>query len=261
MTANILVVDDEKAARKSLADILRLEGYDVTAVEDGPSALELLGEQEFDLILLDIRMPGMDGIDVMQRAVEISPDMQIIMLTAHGSMESAIDALRYGAHDYLIKPSSPQEILSSVAGAMARQAEAQRKRLLLGQLETSLQQLKDVEGVPQANVAGQRVIALPDGVMVDLARREIWRGNERVTLTPTEGKLLKVLLENRGRVMTHRDLVFLVQGYEITDWEAPEVLRPLVSRLRRKLSEFPDGEKWISNVRGTGYVFDIEENA
>lgn len=261
MTANILVVDDEKAARKSLADILRLEGYDVTAVEDGPNALKLLEDQAFDLMLLDIKMPGMDGIEVMQKSLEISSDMQIIMLTAHGSMESAIEALRYGAHDYLIKPSSPQEILSSVVGAMARHAEAQRKRLLLGQMETSLQQLKDVEGVSQTNVAGQRVIALPDGVMVDLARREIWRGNDRVTLTPTEGKLLKVLLENKGRVMTHRDLVFLVQGYEITDWEAPEVLRPLVSRLRRKLSTFPDGEKWIANVRGTGYVFDVEKNA
>ncbi len=259
--ANILVVDDERAARKSLAEILRLEGYEVTAVEDGENALKLLDDLAFDLMLLDIRMPGLDGIEVMQKAAEILPEMQIIMLTAHGSMDSAIEALRYGAHDYLIKPSSHQEILSSVAGAMARQAESQRKRLLLGQLETSLQQLKDVEGVSQAIVAGQRVIALPDGVMVDLARREIWRGNDRVTLTPTEGKLLKVLIENKGRVMTHRDLVFLVQGYEITDWEAPEVLRPLVSRLRRKLSRFPDGEKWIANVRGTGYVFDVEDNA
>lgn len=260
MTVKILVVDDEKAARKSLADILRLEGYDVAAAEDGPSALEMFKEQDVDLLLLDIRMPGMDGIQVMQQVAEISPDTQIIMLTAHGSMESAIESLRYGAHDYLIKPSSPQEILSSVAGALARHAEAQRKKILLGQMETSLQQLKDAEGVAQSSTAGQRVISLPDGVMVDLARREIWRGNDRVTLTPTEGKLLRVLLENKGRVMTHRDLVFLVQGYEITDWEAPEVLRPLVSRLRRKLSAFPDGDKWIANVRGTGYVFDIVEN-
>lgn len=261
MTVKILVVDDEKAARKSLADILRLEGYDVSAVEDGSTALETFKEQSIDLVLLDIRMPGMDGIEVMQQVTEISPDTQIIMLTAHGSMESAIDSLRYGAHDYLIKPSSPQEILSSVAGALARHAEAQRKRILLGQMETSLQQLKDAEGVAkQANSAGQRVISLHDGVMVDLARREIWRGNDRVTLTPTEGKLLRVLLENKGRVMSHRDLVFLVQGYEITDWEAPEVLRPLVSRLRRKLSTFPDGDKWIANVRGTGYVFDIVES-
>jgi len=259
MKAKILVVDDEKVARKSLADILRLEGYEVTEVETGAKALETLEGEDIDLILLDIRMPGMDGIEVMQKASELSPDTEIIMLTAHGSMESAVESLRFGAHDYLIKPSSPQEILSSVAGALARHAEAQRKRLLLGQMETSLQQLKDAEGVSQSNVAGQRVISLPDGVMVDLARREVWRGNDRVMLTPTEGKLLKVLLENKGRVMTHKDLVFLVQGYEITDWEAPEVLRPLVSRLRRKLSKFPDGEKWIVNVRGTGYVFDVEE--
>jgi DNA-binding response OmpR family regulator len=261
MTIKILVVDDEKAARKSLADILRLEGYEVAVAEDGASALKMLEEQSYDLMLLDIRMPGIDGIEVMQKATEFSPDTQIILLTAHGSMESAIESLRYGAHDYLIKPSSPQEILSSVAGALARHAETQHKRLLLGQLETSLQQLKDVEGLAQANIVGQRVITLPDGVMVDLARREIWRGNERVTLTPTEGKLLKVLLENKGRVMSHRDLVFLVQGYEITDWEAPEVLRPLVSRLRRKLSTFPKGENWIVNVRGTGYVFDLGEQA
>ena len=259
MTSKILVVDDEKTARISLAEILRLEGYDVLAVDDGESALSILNEQNFDLMLLDIRMPGMDGIEVMQKAAEMSPDTQIIMLTAHGSMESVIESLRYGAHDYLLKPSSPQEILSSVAGALARHADAQRKRLLLGQMETSLQQLKDAEGVEQSSIAGQRVISLPDGVMVDLARREIWRGTERVALTPTEGKLLRVLLENKGRVMTHRDLVFLVQGYEITDWEAPEVLRPLVSRLRRKLSTFPDGDKWIANVRGTGYVFDLVE--
>jgi DNA-binding response OmpR family regulator len=261
MTGNILVVDDEKAARKSLAGILQLEGYEVVSAKDGSSALEYLDEYEIDLMLLDIRMPGIDGIEVLQQAAEISPETQIILLTAHGSMESAIESLRYGAHDYLIKPSTPQEILSSVAGALARHAEAQRKRILLGQMETSLQQLKDAEGVMKSSVAGQRVIALSDGVMVDLARREIWRGNERVTLTPTEGKLLSVLLENKGRVMTHRDLVFLVQGYEITEWEAPEVLRPLVSRLRRKLSAFPDGDKWIANVRGTGYVFDVVEKS
>ena len=259
MNIKILVVDDERTARKSLAEILRLEGYEVETAADGPAALVLLSEQDFDLMLLDIKMPGMGGVAVMQRATEISPDTQIILLTAHGSMESAIDALRYGAHDYLLKPSSPQAILSSVASALARHAETQHKRLLISQLENSLQQLKNVEGVSQANLVGQRVVNLPDGVMVDLARRKIWRGNERVTLTPTEGKLLKVLFENKGRVMSHKDLVFLVQGYDIAEWEAPEVLRPLISRLRRKLSTFPNGENWIVNVRGTGYVFDVDE--
>jgi DNA-binding response OmpR family regulator len=103
-----------------------------------------------------------------------------------------------------------------------------------------------------------QVVTLEEGITTDLNRREIWRGNQRVSLTPTEGKLMKVLIENRGRVLLHRELVLLVQGYETTDWEAPEVLRPLVSRLRRKLSIFPKGDKWIVNVRGTGYVFDPE---
>jgi two-component system KDP operon response regulator KdpE len=98
-------------------------------------------------------------------------------------------------------------------------------------------------------------------VLIDLARREVWRGNLRVGLTPTEGKLMKILLENRGRVIPHRDLVFMLHGYESTEWEAPEVLRPLISRLRRKLSVFPNGENWISNVRGTGYVFDRKKEA
>lgn len=259
MKAKILVVDDEKTARISLADILRLEGFEVEAVESGERAVASFSKTDFDLVLLDIRMPGMDGISVLKKIAEISPDTQVILLTAHGSMESAIDALRFGAHDYLIKPSSPQEILSSVSRALARRIETQQKRMILGQLESSIQQLKDVEGINQPTDVRQPVVSLPDGVMVDLARREIWRGNDRVALTPTEGKLLRVLMENRGRVMSHRELVFQVQGYDVTDWEAPEVLRPLVSRLRRKLAEFPGGDDWISNVRGTGYIFEIED--
>ncbi len=257
MKANILVVDDEKTARISLADILKREGYNVTDAASGQAALDALREAEFDLMLLDIKMPGMDGIEVMRTASEIAPNTLIILLTAHGSMESAIEALRQGAHDYLIKPSSPQEILSSVAAGLSRLTEAQHKRLLLNQLEASLQQLRDVEGVTQSSVSGRQIVTFPNGIMLDLTRREIWRGSDKVSLTPTEGKLLKVLIENQGRVMTHSELVFMVQGYEITDWEAPEVLRPLISRLRRKLATFPEGSDWITNVRGTGYVFDI----
>jgi DNA-binding response OmpR family regulator len=97
---------------------------------------------------------------------------------------------------------------------------------------------------------------LPRGITVDLERREMWRGSERAQLTPTESKLLSIFLENRGRVMTHQEIVFLVQGVEIHEWEAPEVLRPMISRLRKKLALFPGVEKWVKNVRGTGYLFD-----
>jgi DNA-binding response OmpR family regulator len=257
MKAKILVVDDEPTVRESLDEILRLEGYNVVSVENGELAVRTLQSESFDLILLDLKMPGMDGIDVMRLATKISPDTKIILLTGHGSMESAVEALRHSAHDYLIKPVPTRDLLISVGRAIAQRTELQKKRMLLEQLDVSLQRLKDAERVHSANLDDQQFISLGEGTMVDLARREIWRGEQRVTLTPTEGKLLQILLENRGRVLAHRDLVLMVQGYETTEWEAPEVLRPLISRLRRKLSEIPNGENWIANVRGTGYVFEL----
>lgn len=258
MKAKILVVDDEALVRQSLEDILSLEGYETSSVATGNEALEQLQTETYDLILLDLRMPGIDGIEVLEESARIAPDTKVILLTGHGSLESAIKALRQGAHDYLLKPIPSHDLLTSVASALKLRAEQQKKRLLLEQLETSIQRLKGVEGIETQPIHDQQVVAIEGGVTVDLSRREIWRGNQRVSLTPTEGKLMKVLLENRGRVLAHRELVLLVQGYETTDWEAPEVLRPLISRLRRKLSAFPNGEKWIANVRGTGYVFDWE---
>lgn len=260
MKGKILVVDDESTARRSWADILRLEGYLVSTAASGEAAVAAMQKESYDVMLLDLKMPGMSGLEVLRTAHKISSETLIIVLTAHGSLDSAIEALRQGAHDYLIKPASPDQVLGSVAGALARRAESQHKKMLLGQLEASLQQLKNVEGVSEVDQTGPQLVSLGEGVMMDLARREIWRGGDKVVLTPTEGKLMKVLWENRGRVMSHKELVFLVQGYETSDWEAPEVLRPLVSRLRRKLIIFPNGKAWIMNVRGTGYVFEgVEE--
>jgi DNA-binding response OmpR family regulator len=258
MKATILLVDDEEAIRQSVGEILRLEGYEVVPVATGEDALEIISKRSFDLALLDLKMPGIDGIEVLHGINRISPDTKVILLTAHGSMESAIEALRQGAQDYLLKPSPSRAILSSIAKALARRSEQQQRRLLMDQIDVSIKRLKDVEGLETGSSEDSGVIILEDGVMVDFERREIWRGNQRVSLTPTEGKLMKVLLENRGRVLTHRELVFLVQGYETNDWEAPEVLRPLISRLRRKMEVFPNGGDWIVNVRGTGYVLEIK---
>ena len=260
MKGHILVVDDEPNERITLAEILRLEQYEVSVAESGEIGLEYLEKGPFDVMLLDIKMPGIDGVEVLKRTARHNPECKVILMTGHGSMDSAIEAVRQGAHDYLLKPASPGEILSSVSRAMTERIDSDRRRRVIEQMEASLKQLKDVEGIEKDSPAISPVVTLGDGILVDLERREIWQGDTKVIFTPTEGKLMKVLLENRGRVLSHKELVLLVQGYNTTDWEAPEILRPLVSRLRRKLSKVPNGRNWISNVRGTGYVFDGGES-
>jgi len=238
MKTNILVVDDEPVARQSLSDILRLEGYNVNAVANGEQAVEHVRNHSVDLMVLDLKMPGMNGLDVVQVVNQISPDTEIILLTAFGSMESALEALRQRVHDYLLKPASPNQILESVKRGLERR-------------ETRLKQKenKDME---------LAVFTTSDGTEVDLMRRMVTRGDQMESLTPAEGHLLKVFLENTGKVYSHRELVLLVQGYDVSQREAQEILRPLVSRLRHKLEPFPTLFERIVSVRGTGYVFEPE---
>ena len=257
MKGRILIVDDERTMRKSLEEILNLEGYQVSSVGDGKSAIETLETGSFDLMLLDLKMPGVDGMEVLKFASEHAPKCKVVMLTAHGSLESAIEALRQGAHDYILKPAKPEELIASVAAGISDKQDSERKQLLLAQMEVSIQELRDSESGAEPVEISRTVLVVGNNVQIDLERREIWTSEEdKVQLTPTEGKLMQILLENRGRVLSHKDLVFLVQGYQTTDWEAPEIMRPLVSRLRRKLAFFEGGDDWIVNVRGTGYVFD-----
>lgn len=256
MIAKILIIDDEEVTRRSLAEILKLEGYSIETRPNGEQGLEALEEEDFDLLLLDLKMPGMNGLEVLEKVPSIAPDTRVIMLTAHGSLDSAIQAIRQGAHDYILKPAEPEEILASVSKAVGLRSESDRKRQLLEQMESSLRELKDAEGVETEPEVSRNLYTVENNVKIDLERREIWKNDQHVALTPTEGKLMKIMLANRGKVLTHKELVLLVQGYQTTDWEAPEIMRPLVSRLRRKLALFDGGEDWIVNVRGTGYVFD-----
>jgi DNA-binding response OmpR family regulator len=239
MNANILVVDDEPIARQSLSDILRLEGYNVTAIANGELAVEHVRRYSVDLIMLDLKMPGMNGLDVVQVVNQISPDTEIILLTAYGSMESAVEALRQRVHDYLLKPASPAQILESVKRGLERRS----ARINENTADTS---------------TGSLVYKLSDGSEVDLMRRIVTCGNLEESLTPAEGHLLKVFLENTGKVFSHRELVLLVQGYDVSQREAQEILRPLVSRLRHKLGVFPELYKRVVSVRGTGYIFESE---
>jgi DNA-binding response OmpR family regulator len=243
MKSQILVVDDEPVARQSLSDILRLEGYSVNSVPNGQAAVEYVRTHPVELMIVDLRMPGMDGLEVVQVVNQISPETEVILLTAFGSTESAIQALRLRIHDYLLKPAPPANVINSVKKGLARRDARLKAK---GSAVTA-----DIdEGAPE--------FALKDGTHIDLSRRQIRKKDQMIHLTPAEGRLLRVLIENPGRVYSHRELVLLVQGYDTSQREAPEILRPLVSRLRHKLETFPALSESIVSVRGTGYLYEAE---
>ena len=256
MTEKVLVTNNDQKAQKTLATTLLKDRYDVTSAEDGQAALDILETGEIDVGLIALDLPDMNGIEVLQKVGEIFPETKIIMIAEKGSTESMIAAIRHQAHDYFIEPFDPQEILSSITRALVQRRKEKRTRIFVEQLESTLQQMKDELGYTDIPKTPLQTVVLPGNVLLDLARRELWCGSVRERLTPTEGKLLEIFVQNWGQVLTHANLVFMIQGYEMDAFEAPEVLRPLISRLRKKLENFPNGEKWITSVRGTGYVFD-----
>ena len=231
MAARVLVVDDDDVGRQTLAEILRLEGFDVSEAAGGREALEALGARRFEVMLLDLKMPDLDGQTVLERAATLAPSTRVIVFTAHGSLESAIQAVRRQAADYLLKPTASEDVLAVVRRVVAEASPG--------------------AGVPAA-LAGQTLRAGP--LALDLDSRRLRGEQGESVLTPAEARLFAVLHAQRGRVVGYAELVRQVQGYPVEAWEAPAMIRPVVSRLREKVREVGGREDWLSTVRGTGYL-------
>lgn len=241
----ILVVDDEEVARLTLSQILRLEGYAVRSVEGGEAALSALKEHEYDLMILDLKMPGIGGMKVLQQATRDYPLVRVVVLTAYGSIDTAIEALRNYAHDYLLKPAMPRQIIEVVTR-------------VLNEPPRSAANLEENEGLLTGSRERARFIQLPSSAVLDWNRRMITWQDKLILLTPTELRVLEILCQSPGQVISHKDIIFGVQGYELESEEAASILRPVMSRLRQKLTIIPDAKNWILTTRGTGYLF--EEN-
>jgi DNA-binding response OmpR family regulator len=268
-TANVLVVDDEGANRYSVCKTLQKVGYYVSEAADGHDALDLLSKQQFDVVLTDIKMPGIDGVDLLRKIKEQSPDAIVILMTGYASLSSAVEALRLGAHDYLIKPSTSQDIRQSVARGVERAQNLRRRRSLLDAIRNDVFELAraDHTAIKAAEAAGG--VAVPAARYEDVepsvssmqlgpltvypGRYQISVGDQPIDLTPTEFDLLLYLGAHRGRVVPCNELVREVRGYGVDEAEAREVIRPHVSNLRRKLKAAGQNADLIVNVRGIGY--------
>ncbi len=290
--AHVLVVDDEGANRYSVSKTLQKVGYIVNEAASGEEALEVMGKQVFDVVLTDIKMPpGLDGVELLRRIKEESPDAIVILMTGYASLSTAVEALRLGAHDYLIKPSSSQDIRQSVARGVERAHNLKRRRALLDAIRSDVfelaradiesirpaesgisdamldvvEKLKEQEGGESSTTSEptpQAISTEPLSPVTSMqlgpltvfpGRYQIAVGDHPIDLTPTEFDLLLYLGAHRGRVVPCNELVREVRGYAVDEAEAREVIRPHVSNLRRKLKAAGQNTDLIVNVRGIGY--------
>ncbi len=271
-TAHVLVVDDEGAIRYSVSKTLQRVGYNVNEAASGEEALDTMQKQHYDVVLTDIRMPGLSGVELLKRIKEQAPDAIVILMTGYASLGTAVEALRLGAHDYLIKPSSSQDIRQSVARGIERARNLKRRRALLDAIRSNVSELTraDMDAVKAAlegSEVGTEPIPVEQQPMTETlnnnmtlgpltiypGRYQISVGDRPIDLTPTEFDLLLYLAAHRGRVVSCHELVREVRGYAVDEAEAREVIRPHVSNLRRKLKQAGQDADLIVNVRGIGY--------
>ncbi len=250
--ANILVVDDEEPIRLTMSDLLRRRGYEVMTADNGEAALALIHQRPFDLLLLDLKMPGLSGIDVAKRARERLPDAAILILTGHGSLDSALDNLHLGVFDYMLKTSSPRDVLERVAAALQLQQEERRRQQLMAALQSVVGELGGGTSQPQQQ-STENWIAVGD-LQISMWNQTVRRGEQLLNLTPTEFRILACLAQQVGQVMTYQQIVQCAQGYEASSVEAAELVKPHMYHLRQKIEPDSSSPRYILTVRGTGYM-------
>ncbi|MFZ2488803.1 MAG: response regulator transcription factor [Anaerolineae bacterium] len=224
---HVLIVDDDPPSLKMTAFLLSEEGYKVTTADNGLDALRLIDEQTPDLAILDVMMPGLDGLQVTQR-IRRTMNLPIIILSAKGETTDRVQGLDVGADDYLAKPFEPAELLARVRSVLRRSdaftfTEPQGTVLIDG---------LEIDAI--TNTA-----RLPDGTKIEL--------------TPIEFRLLHCLMRNPGRTLTHDQIISHVWGYDYDGYN--NQIAVYVRRLRMKIETDPDNPKYVQTVRGLGYKF------
>ncbi len=268
--ARLLVVDDDPNTRAGLRDLLSLMGYHVEEAGSGHEALSLLESEPYDLMVLDMRMPGMDGVEAMQRARQIRPDLLIVVLTAHATLESAIAAVKSDAVDYLLKPINIESLSAVISHALRERAEQLRRQHLLDVVGQALDTLRQTDrpvapASPPPTSPGPPPVSLErflhaGPLTLDRQKRlAVMKGAPVRTVELTEGEaaILVALIEHPNQVLSCSQLARAAMGYDLDKWTAQSMVRPCIHRLRRKIETTPDEPRLIRTVRGRGYFLSL----
>lgn len=221
----VLVVEDEEALALGMRDALQHAGFQVQVVHDGTTGLERIKAEEPDLVVLDLMLPGMSGLEILAQLRKEKRDVRVVIVTALASESDLLKGFELGADDYVKKPFSPRELVARV--------EAQFRR-------------REMESTPTPQ------LELPGGISVDLHRLEVHRDGQILQLTPREGDILEYLIRNRHRVVTRDDLLLDVWHYKSANVETRTVDIHIVG-LRRKVEPNAAEPTLIQTVRGKGY--------
>lgn len=256
----VLIIDDEEPLRASLTYALTREGYSVTTAADGPSALERARDIDPDVVILDLMLPGLDGLEVCRRLRAVS-DVPVVMLTARDRGPDKLEGLALGADDYVTKPFDTPELVARVGAVVRRRVSAQR---LLEEDRLLVQRMEDLlRGAPIARItAGEPELKPPadgrlDGgrIVVDLDTATVLVAGRPVTMSAAEYALLRILLSYPGRVVTRTELIERTWGPGAADGHT--LLAVHIRCLREKIEEDPTHPRLVITVPGIGFRYDI----
>jgi|HigsolmetaAR202D_1030399.scaffolds.fasta_scaffold00044_52 Response regulators consisting of a CheY-like receiver domain and a winged-helix DNA-binding domain len=269
--ATILIVDDELLVRRVLGDALTRVGYKVEQAANGQAALERLSRDGIDLLLLDLFLGDLDGVQVLQEARRLWPLLPIVMLTAHGSMSSAIEAVRHGASDYLLKPVSIETLRSCVERVLEQSANHIKRSEWLRSMYQQMRVFLEQEGILSSDsdlndLASKSTpsrtpshIFQAGPLRIDTQQHTVMMHGRPIEVTPSEFLILQELLSQKGAVVPCSQLVKVLHSSIDDEEEARQIIRPHIVRLRRKLEPDTPRPCYLLSIRGVGYRWAFEE--
>ena len=260
-SGHILIIDDEASLRQTMARILQRAGYEVTTAATGAEGLKLVAEHPFDLLYLDIRMPDASGLELLKAIHAQLPDLPVILFTAQPDLNSAVEALRRGATDYLLKPLKPQTVIDRTQAILISKQKERRKRELQRQIDALQAELNSLEGpgektadsTPQQQAASDDRFVKRGGLTLDLHTRRVTMNTRVINLPPTSFDYLLVLARHAPNIVSFQTMVSEARGYETDTREAQELTKWHIHHIRQALEPDVRNPVHVINVRGTGY--------
>ncbi len=263
----ILIVDDEENTRSAIKRALELLGYQTEDAANGSQAISWLSRARFDLVLLDLNMPEVNGVQVMDYIQTNQPGLAVIVLTAHATLDSAITAIKTGAVDYLLKPQSIQDIHKAIQHAIKTRSTENHRQELISIIENTLNQLKSSSEQPDK----QKTSFLPDQTQ----KPKLILNAEEMTATVTQGFPIETrtvkLTSDQFAILAHMNQYIdkLVSNVQLAEMalkyknlspnEADQIIRPHILRIRKKIELDPENPVLIRTIRGAGYLLSSQQ--